>query len=204
MATPWTSSIRGRGQLTVYSSSLSGNWAVVFGQALREFNTLSGRHGLGVTLSPSSVPSTGSGGTDVSVATGSGSVSCSHGGAAVSDSLDGTRMHGSTFLFSRDGAIEKAFIFLPSHPQVNTPRGVRAVGVNVMKVIAVHELVHACGLSNAEHSTDDLFQGSPQVDPGSTAAGDRVRIEARGRMSWMPPLVLSGSTVGHIRRLWSR
>ncbi len=204
MATPWTSSIKASGQLSVYSSSLTGNWAVVFGQALRDFNTLSRRHGLGVTLSPSSDPPTGSGGANVSVATGNGSVSCSYGGEAVSDSLDGTRMHGSTFLFSRGGAIEKAFIFLPSNPQVNTPRGVRAVGVNVMKLIAAHELVHACGLSNAEHSTDDLFQGSPQVDPGTTPAGDRVRIEARGRMSWMPPLVLSGPTVGHIQRLWSR
>ena len=70
-------------------------------------------------------------------------------------------------------------------------------------MIAVHELVHACGLDNADHSTDDLFQANPQVDPGNTAAGDKMRIEAGGRMRWMPPLVLSGSTAQKIRQLWA-
>ena len=73
-----------------------------------------------------------------------------------------------------------------------------------MKVIAVHELVHACGLADADHSTDDLFQANPQVDPGDAAQGDRVRVETGGRMRWMPPLVLSGSTVRRIRTLWAR
>ena len=203
MATPWISGIRRRGQLAIYAAaSLRGIWANVFREALREFNALARSHRLGVSLVQSSDPATDSGGADVSVAAANGSISCAYGGAQMSDSLDGARMHGRTLLFSRTGEVEKAFIFLPSQPQVNTPRGMRAVGVNVMRVILVHEFVHACGLSNAEHSTDDLFQANPQVDPGTTAAGDRVRIEVRGRMSWMPPLVLSGLTVANIRRLW--
>lgn len=69
-------------------------------------------------------------------------------------------------------------------------------------VIAVHEIVHACGLSNAEHSTDDLFQGFPQVDPGDNAAGDRVRIQSGRSMPWMPPLVLAANTVRRIKSVW--
>ena len=205
MAIPWTNSIKHRGRLSIYTDpSVTGTWAVVFREALREFNALSHRHRLGVTLTPSGASPTESGGADVSVETASGTVSRTYRGTEISESLDGTRMHGSTLQVSRADAIEKAFIFLPSHPQVNTPRGVRAVGTSVMKLIAVHELVHACGLENSEHTTDDLFQASPLVDPGSTPVGDRVRIEAGGRMRWMPPLVLSASTVENIRRLWAR
>jgi hypothetical protein len=112
-------------------------------------------------------------------------------------------MHGHTFLAQRDGGIEKAFIFLPAQPRVNTPRGVRAVGENVMKVIAVHELVHACGLENSDHALDDLFQANPQVDPGTTAAQDRVRIQHGRRTRYMPPLVLGGGTIRSIRTLWT-
>jgi hypothetical protein len=111
-------------------------------------------------------------------------------------------MHGLTWLLSRDGVIEKAAVFLPSQPQVNTPNGLRAVGPNVMKLIAIHELVHACGLTNNEHSPNDLFQANPQVDHGDMAAGDKVTIQAGGKVSWMPPFVLSGPTANHIRRLW--
>ena len=95
----------------------------------------------------------------------------------MSESFDGHRMHGRAFLFSRDGHIENAFVFLPSQPQINTPRGLRAVGTKFLKLIAIHELTPACGLTNREHSTDDLFQASPNVDPGSTAVTDRASIQ---------------------------
>jgi hypothetical protein len=199
MATPWISSTQQQGKLSVLvGASMTGAWAGVFRHALSEFNALARRQGLGVTL-----VTAGSGEADVTVATASGQISVSYGGAQRSEAFDGRRLHGATLLFSRDGAIEKAFVFLPSQPQVNTPRGVRPVGANVLKVIAVHELVHACGLENSDHSTDDLFQGNPQVDPGSTAAGDKVRIEDGGRMRWMPPLILSGSTAQKLRQLWT-
>lgn len=172
--------------------------------SLSEFNRLSRQNRLGVTLtfSRQAPAARGSGGADVAVSAASGAVSVTYAGASHRIAIDGSLMHGRTLQFQVNGKIEKAFVFVPSRPLVHTPRGRRAVGVNVMKLIAVHEFVHACGLSNGDHSTDDLFQGSPQVDPGSTSSRDRVRIQAGGRMSWMPPLILSSGTAGHIRRIW--
>ena len=204
MATAWTDAVRSGGKLGVYAGpSLRGQWATVFKEAFDAFNTLSKHHGLGVTLVKATTAPTDTGGADVAVALGSGAVSASWGGETDDGNFDGTRMHGLTIQFARGGSIGKAFIFLPERPQVNTPSGIRPVGTNVMKLIAVHELVHACGLDNSDHSTDDLFQANPQVDPGDRPSQDRIRIGTGSPMRWMPPLVLGGSTVSALKRLWS-
>lgn len=202
MAESWVDSVKRSGHLIVEVGSMAGSWASVFREAMQAFNDLSRAHGLGVRLSRPGHGSGAQGGANVRVESSSGQIACSYGGARHSESFDGHRMHGRTFLFSRAGNIEKAFVFLPGHPQVNTPRGMRSVGANIMKVIAVHELVHACGLSNHDHSTDDLFQSNPNVDPGSTPTTDRVRIQLRNRVVFMPPLILSGSTIQKIRAVW--
>jgi len=202
MTIPWTDRVKVGGQLSIYTDpSVSGAWTTVLIDAVREFNSLSKTKGLGITLTESrDAPAPrGAGGADVAVATANGNISCTYEGTTRAGAFDGSRMHGLTLQFQIDGKIEKAFVFLPRSPQVNTPRGLRAVGASVMKIIAIHEFVHACGLSNAEHSTDDLFQANPQVDPGNTAAGDKVRIRYG---LWMPPLALSGSTVRHIKSVW--
>jgi hypothetical protein len=205
MAIRWSDSIKNTGQLSLYSGrSITGSaWAVLLREAIQTFNALSRRNRLGVTLIASSDPPTDGGGANIAVEAADGSISFAYGGESRSETFDGTRMHGHTFLAQRDGGIEKAFIFLPAQPRVNTPRGVRAVGENVMKVIAVHELVHACGLENSDHALDDLFQANPQVDPGTTAAQDRVRIQHGRRTRYMPPLVLGGGTIRSIRTLWT-
>ena len=70
-----------------------------------------------------------------------------------------------------------------------------------MKLIAAHELLHACGLENSEHTSDDLFQGTPRVDAGDTPKGDRVLIGTGPKL--MPPLVLGGSTAKNMKELWA-
>ena len=199
MARSWIESVRSRGTLTVYAgpSLRGGSWAVVLRNALRDFNALARQHRLGVTLTRSD-----SDGAEVLVETATDQISFSYDGTTTSEAFSANRLHGRTFQVSRDGYIEKAYVFLPGSPQINTPRGLRSVGSGVMQVIAVHELVHACGLHDSDHSTDDLFQGNPQVDYGRTAARDRVTIESGGRRRGMPPLVLSGETVRRIKALW--
>lgn len=203
MAMAWTSAIKRKKQLAVYTGSSLGSWASIVKEAIREFNSLSQMHQLGVTLIESSNPPTNTGGADVSIQSANGAVSFSYGGVTRTGSFSGIQKHGLTWLFSRDGAIEKAAVFLPSQPQVNTPNGLRAVGPNVMKLIAIHELVHACGLTNNEHNPNDLFQANPQVYPGDTAAGDKVTIQTGGKVTGMPPFILSGQTANHIKRLWA-
>jgi len=205
MTTAWIDRVKESGQLTVFlGETVTGQWASVMSEAIRDFNALSRIKGLGVTLvTASEAPAArGGGGADVAVALGSGNITASYEGTVTTGNFDGSTMHGQTLQYKIDNRIEKAFVFLPAAPLINTPRGRRPVGPGVMKVIAIHEFVHACGLSNAEHSTDDLFQGFPQVDPGDNAAGDRVRIQSGRSMTWMPPLVMAANTVRRIKSVW--
>jgi hypothetical protein len=143
----------------------------VCNQAIREFNALFSRHRLGVTLSRT----TQSGGTAANVvAEAPGDhISCSYAGTPVSESFDSSRMRGRTFTLAIEGRIEKAFVFLPIRPMVNTPRGVRAVGTKLMNVIAVYEFVHTCGLSNDEHAVAERFL-LPQVTHPMALRADRA------------------------------
>ena len=201
---PWIDSIRQSGTLTIYTASLAGTWAHVFREALHDFNLLASTNRLGVSIKPSKVPADKEGGANLSVQTADGPISASYDGAKQTGTFDGARLHGLTLLFARqpENVLEKAYIFLPSRPKVNTPNGLRPAGAGVMKVIAAHELLHACGLDNSSHSNDDLFQGTPRVDAGDTAQGDRILIGTGPK--GMPPLYLSGSTAKNIKDLWAK
>lgn len=204
MAKQWADRVRSTGRLSIYPDSLTGGWPQVFTQALREFNLLSTRHNLGVTVVRSSTPpaDSGDGGADVAVRMASGRISFTYEGQAWSGQMDGSVMGGHTRTCALEGRIERAFVFLPRQPQVSLVSGARReVGAPVKLVIAVHELVHACGLENEEHCPSDLFHPQPAIDPGSTPAQDRARITYSLRM---PPLRLSEVTAGRIRGLWSR
>jgi len=200
----WADTIRQSGTLTIYTGSLAGSWAHVFREALHEFNLLASTHSLGVSITVSKQPPDGQGGANLSVQTADGAISASHDGTTSTGNFDGKRLHGLTLLFSREPekVLEKAYIYLPSQPKINTPNGLRAAGPGVMKVIAAHELLHACGLENSNHSSYDLFQGNPRVDAGDTAKGDRVLIGIGPKA--MPPLYLSGGTANSIKDLWTR
>jgi hypothetical protein len=206
MSQQWIDAVRRRGSLQVFASRglKSSVWGSLFTQVLAEFNTLARRHSLGVTVAASTeAPVDGTeGGADVAMDIADGTVSFRFAGESVSESFSGRSMHGATYQFSRDGKIFKSFVFVPSNPLINTPRGQRPVGPAVLKLIGLHELVHACGLDNSDHSRDDLFQAMPSVDPGSAASGDRVRIQDARGMRWMPPIVMSPTTANKIKALW--
>jgi len=87
--------------------------------------------------------------------------------------------------------VEKAFIFLPQQPKASVPGGLRPAGTNVMKVILVHEFIHACGLE--DHTKGDVFQDIPNVEGDSVKAGNIK----------MPPIFISGATATRIKDLWA-
>jgi hypothetical protein len=206
MAKTWHESVRGRGELRVYPGpTLRGDWTATFELALRRFNELAKQHGLGVRLvatkeAPGQHPGQGA---DVQVDAGDGQVSATYAGATITRTVSGSIMHGNSPLVEIDGKLEKVFVLVPANPLINTPRGSRPVGPGVKLVILVHELVHACGLTNAEHGTADLFHGSPQPDYGRTAAEDRLSVTVGKDRILMPPLRLTGQTAGRIRALWT-
>lgn len=202
MANPWTSSVKQAHQLTYYLNSVAGLWLSAVQEAVREFNTISSRHNLAVTYSQTNDPPTDTGGANISIATGNGGVSFNYNGTHAT-TINGSGLQGSTMLVSRPGGpIEKAFMFLPSQPLINTPNGRRETGAGVMKVITLHELIHGCGLHNSDHSPDDVFNGFPSADPGRSAAQDRVQITVSGQYRFMPPIIFSSTTAGKIARLW--
>jgi hypothetical protein len=198
---PRNDTVKATKTLNVYSASSIGKgmWKLWLDKAIDQFNALAKKNGIGVTLARSTTAPTISGGADVSVEAADGSISLSYGGTTWPPTkFDGSFMHGLTLQATIAGKLDKAFVFLPANPQINTPKGRRPVGENVLKLIAVHELVHACGLENKDHVLDDLFQGYPDVDYGATSSLDRIRIPG----GWMPPLVLGGGTVKKIKSLW--
>jgi hypothetical protein len=198
----WNNTIKQSGKLNVYLGSLAGKWAHVFREVLHEFNVLSSAHKLGVKVVESKRPPEDESGAEVGVQAVASTIKVAWGGESKSEDFDGNRLHGRTLLFSREQQLERAFIFVPGTPQVSLPGGFRAAGPGIMKVIGVHELFHACGLENDDHTRDDLFQGTPRVNAGDTAAGDKILIGVGPKS--MPPLYLSGATAKSIKDLWTR
>jgi hypothetical protein len=137
------------------------------------------------------------------VTTGNGKIDFEYEGQTDSVTLIGIAMHGRTFLAQRNGEVEKAYVYLPATPLIATPQATRPVGPAIMKLIAVHEFVHATGLFNSDHNKEDLFQASPSVDYGSSAAKDRAKGEQSGKTVWMPPLFLSAATARMIADNWA-
>ena len=206
MPVPWNNATKRGGKLHVYfDPALSKTvWNGVIESCLKEFNLLSRNNRLGVTLEKSKdAPVKGGGGADVNVTTGNGKIDFEYDGEKDSTTLIGISMHGRTFLPQRNGTIEKAYVYLPATPLISTPQGPRPVGPAIMKLIAVHEFVHCSGLLNSDHNGEDLFQASPSVDYGSSAAHDRAKGQRAGKATWMPPLFLSASTVRTIADNWA-
>ena len=202
MANQWISSVKDTHQLTYYLNSITGTWLTAVQEAIREFNALSTAHRLGVTYIQSESAPSDTGGANLSIATGNGGVSFSYSGTHTT-TINGRALHGSTMLISRQGgSIEKAFMFLPGQPMINTPSGQRPTGLGIMKIIALHELIHGCGLHNSDHSPNDVFNGFPSADPGRTAVQDRIQITVGGQYQFMPPVIFSGATAAKISGLW--
>jgi hypothetical protein len=111
----------------------------------------------------------------------------------------------------------KAFIFVPAKPRIDGGR-TRLVGEPVKLVVAVHEMIHACGLEDDDHTVDDVFcwpkakydpQNNPDNDRVEAYTGRREDVVIAGRtiskpvMVSMPPVILHAPTQEKIRRLWA-
>ena len=183
MAMSWMTSVKDTGKLTVFNGLNAGRWATVFKPALDSFNKLSNQYGLGVKLEGA----TDKAQANVVMQLSGGTASFEYDGNVGTASFDGTAAHGITLIFSRDGAVEKAASFLPTNPKENH--------VDVLTFIAVHELIHACGLDNNDHANDGVFMTLPNIRGG--------KIWASQDSKKMPPLFLAPSTVSKIQGVWS-
>jgi hypothetical protein len=200
VAKPWVSSVKDTGQLTIYNNLSSGKWVHIFKVALQSFNELSKRYGLGVTMSQAKEESE----ANVVMGVASGVAVYEYDGTKLSHPFDGKSLHGYTMLISREGqrGMEKAVVFLPSDPQTSAgfiggKEVFEKANLDMMKVIAVHELIHACGLENSDHADDGLF--CFRITP---TGNGKVKAWGQEDDRAMPPLFLSQSTVGKVASLW--
>lgn len=206
MSISWPSTVTSGRKLTVYSAfaAKSPVWNHVLGRLLDEFNAVSKKYALGVKLAASAQPPKEGGGADIAINTAVDKISVSFPGAdPVAETFDGSRLHGRTLLLSRRGRMLKAYVFLPATPQINTPSGQRLVGPKVLTLIALHELIHACGLEDGDHGGSGVFQPYPATEPGDTAIGDKARVQPTVYHRYMPPYVLDESTVDALKSLWT-
>ncbi|HUF05424.1 MAG TPA: hypothetical protein VMM38_14780 [Aridibacter sp.] len=200
MPRPWMDSVKDSRKLTVRNNIGSGNWSSLFSGGLREINRLMSSASLNITFQEA----TGDSSADVIVAVSDGPISFTYDGTTRTRAFENNRLHGYTGLIRREGNnyIERAFVFLPSAPEMNTPSGTRRTGIQVMTLILVHEFVHCCGLSDNDHSPDDIFNGNPTTNPGSRPDRDKVGIMGSNGYVWFPPYFLSNTTVGKIQSIW--
>lgn len=195
MINSWREDTRTTGKLRIAEKAgfKRAPWKGLLSRAIKEFNALSKTYDLLVTFVEDSQP----GQANVTVDTVAGSNLVGH--APFQSFVPEGRP-------DSDGRVFRCDITLPSDPKVNTPQGQRRVGSGVLLVMLVHEMVHACGLSNEEHSkTTDLFLASPSILIGDRQAEDSVdsrRTAADKTRIGMPPLLLDDNTAESIRKSW--
>jgi hypothetical protein len=181
-----------KGMLTVYNDLKSGNWVHVFDAALQAFNGLK----LGVTMKEAADQDS----ANVVMQITSGPTTFTYGGTSYpGPTLDPSYIHGRTRLFSGEGGVEKAAVFLPNAPKTGPES--EDVSVDMMKVIAVHELVHACGLEDGDHATDGGVFYFPLAPDGK---GKMIVPQKGQNKRPMPPVWPSQSTRAKLAALWRK
>ncbi len=224
---PWLDAIKETGQLTIgFDDSLgTAGWDRVFRSAILEFNKLSTSHRLGVTFVRAEDPRA----ANVEAWASKGDFEFEYPPQIPKRTVrfDGASVHGlckPLLTTVRDRArveqykLMKAFIYVPATPLTDRHVKSRVVGDPVKLVIAVHEMIHACGVvDDKEHSVDDIFSW-PQLRVGNQASEDRLAtlggtITFPGKPGEpprtghstvdMPPLFLKSETATKVRNLWT-
>ena len=215
MATRWVDRVRTTKQLSVFAGPLleaDATWTKVFSDALQEFNSLSRSLSLGVTMVQVKTPPTqGPGGADVEMEIGGGSLSFPFGkGQITVRNVDPNSLEGTAQPIGEPNEggplIKNVFIVLPKTPRLPSST-TREVGPPVKLCIAVHELFHACGLDNSDHTLDDIMAclnadvrtGKSPKDPKDPA--NDLFVAPNGKE--MPPIFVGPGTARKVKALWT-
>jgi hypothetical protein len=188
MAKRWIEEVRQFGELTVFAVP-NQIWDHAFFRAFALFNMFSVARDIGVILKPASSPPNPNGpGAHVQFST------------FTSNKFD----EGHTDFSRRTGdppdRIAAAFISVPSNPQT-LGQHPRNVGEEPKVLMVAHELVHACGLDNSEHTPDanpDVFSTGWIPDFGNRPEDDGLHLG----QTKVPPLVFSVGLAHRIRQNW--
>jgi hypothetical protein len=206
MAQAWINSVQSSGQLSVFAGPgfTGGMWATVLKGAIVAFNNLMSAKGIKLKLTTTTKKPSEAGGADINLEAVASKASFSFGGAQYSQTFNGNGLHGSMVPVQAQQSgksigIEKAFVFVPQTPR--KAEKAREVGAKVREFILVHELVHAAGLFNSDHTLEDVLCYPAELQEGQTPADDRVHPWG-GLGSNMPPYVLADKTVNKLQSIW--
>jgi hypothetical protein len=200
MLTRWFDAVRLSRKLTIFADSSAAGWIFGLRWARVEFNMLAIQNNLDVRLEFSTTP------PDFNPPRGdfiNSGANVLFSAAAPAHVFVGRT---SFVANSISNLLVKARIIIPT-PLVSPPSGpARIAGDFVMAVLAFHELIHACGLDNLEHtppSNPDVFisqftniDGAPNPDD-DTIRGAGTKFP-QGGVPWLTP-----RTVNLIRTNWS-
>lgn len=213
-------------------------WFQVFKDSVTEFNKLSTSLKLGVTFdfrpdltAPDPV---GEGGAEVQFDLGNGQLRYEVMGEKLVAldkvtkkplNFSPTALHGYTaqvaISFGGPGRMRRAFIFVPATPMVTAlmrfgpgPNDFkdmqRPAGPGIRQFIAVHEFIHACGLSDSEHNSTgpdaDTFTINPGVSSGDfqKPQDDKIllRVSSPNPNVTAPPNFIKKKAADLIRDNW--
>jgi hypothetical protein len=190
---PWHRNVQKKKTLT-YSASPSfkgGHWTTVLDKAIAEFNQQMSHHGLALSLTK--------------VETGMGP-------HIVLETEPGHGIHGSAPSQTKkiNGVLylDLVTIRVPATPRVDPrdPKS-REVGPGARLFILVHELIHAVGLSNDEHSGDDVFSAKSVLIPKGTYLKSRAQaaedlVQPPDGSDPLPPIRIGAKTLTNLKKAW--
>lgn len=231
---PWRDEIKNRKVLNVFPTDkvkADNAWLLAFTDAIAEFNRLSASLKLGVTfVSPPGAKRPDpvrDDGTVVVFDLGKGRLSYEALGQTfvVTDKnnnpidFSATDIHGYTEKLIQGGGIRRAIIFVPTTPMVTARMKAgpgkstdvqRLAGPGIRRYIAVHEMIHALGVSDAEHNATgpdaDTFTINPDVSAGAfdKPEDDKflLRVSAPNPPVTAPPNFIKKKVADLIRANW--
>lgn len=190
--TPWHKNVQRKNTLTYSVKAMGKQWTAVLDKAVAEFNRQMTQHGLNLTLSK---------------------VEKGRGPHIVLETQPGHGLHGSapsqTMVLNGVHYLDLVTIRLPATPRIDPrdPRS-REVGPGVRLFILVHELIHAVGLSNDEHSPDDVFAGKSVLIPKGQYLRSRKQaaedlVQPPDGSAPMPPIRLGPKTIANLKKAWT-
>jgi hypothetical protein len=189
---PWHKNDQRKKTLTYAVKAMGGQWAPMVDKAIAEFNRQMSQHGIKLALSK---------------------VQKGMGPHIVLETQPGNGLHGSAPSETKriNGVLylDVVTVRVPATPRVNPddPKS-REVGPGVRLCLLVHELIHAVGLDNGEHSPDDVFAAKSVVIPKGQYLQSRKQatedmVQPPDGSAPMPPIRIGARTVANLKKAWT-
>jgi hypothetical protein len=188
--------------LSVFAKSgfTGGGWATVLRDAVTTFNDLMSKNGVKVALADAKDERN----AQIIVEAVAEQASFNYGGASYSKAFAGDGLHGLTVPVAEADTrlIDRMFVFVPATPRIDPKnKKSREVGPEVRRFILVHEFIHAAGLSNDEHTLEDVFCYPGELVQGNNAASDKLQPWG-GLGKPMPPYTIIAKTITNLQKAW--